>query len=79
LRREIDRMAERRTRGPEPTARRRAAVQARTLDDEVGIDLFVAHEADQLASGQLLDTADVGLAWAVPASAQLEDHGLRAP
>src|SRR3954467_14586753 len=44
------------------------------LDRQIGVDVVVAHEADHLASGELLDlAADVGFHDALPASAQIED------
>src|SRR4051794_18963962 len=43
------------------------------LDGKVGVQVIVAHEADDLASGQLLDlTADISLHDALPAPPQIE-------
>ena len=53
----------------------RNAARSEDLDGEVGIDVVVAHEADDPASRQLLDlAADVGAHDALPAPAQIE-HG----
>src|SRR5688572_6294103 len=51
----------------------RTRLEDEDLNREVGIDVVVAHEADHLAAGELLDlAADVGLHHRLPASAQIE-------
>src|ERR1700737_4100992 len=46
------------------------------LDGEIGVDVIVAHESDDLPSSQLLDLAtDIGFHYSLPPPAQVQ-YGL---